>query len=217
VAALYARERTGEGQEVLTCLANQSILTQSGELTWYEGRPENPKGGLDLLGTSATNRFYECNDGWVMVAGTRAEHFPAICIALGHPEWAGRHIAERAVCEPLESALSAQFAEALAAMSKDEAADRLLAKGVPAAPVTATADLFDNGWMHQNNYFEDFDHPQFGNIRGPKHLGAFARTPGGYQRRSPLVGEHSVEVLRDCGFNEERISELLAAGVVHQA
>ena len=76
VAALYARERTGEGQEILTCLANQSILTQSGELTWYEGRPENPKGGLDLLGTGATNRFYECNDGWVMVAGTQAGALP---------------------------------------------------------------------------------------------------------------------------------------------
>lgn len=37
--ALHARERTGRGQEVLTCLANQTILFQSGELTWYEGRP----------------------------------------------------------------------------------------------------------------------------------------------------------------------------------
>ncbi len=216
VAALYARERTGEGQEILTCLANQSILTQSGELTWYEGRPENPKGGLDLLGTSATNRFYECNDGWVMVAGTKPEHFPAICIALGHPEWAGRYIAEKAIEEPIEGALATQFAEAFAAISKDEAVDRLLAKGVPSAPATVTVDVFDSAWMHENDYFEDFDHPQFGTIRGPKHLGNFSRTPSGYPRRSPLIGEHSIEVLRDCGFSEERISELVAAGVVRQ-
>jgi len=216
VAALYARERTGEGQEVLTCLANQSILTQSGELTWYEGRPPNPSGGLDLLGTSATNRFYECSDGWVMVAGTKPEHFPAICIALGHPEWAGRYIAEKAIGEAIDGPLAAQFAEAFASFSKDEATDRLLTKGVPAAPVTATADLFESAWMQQNGYFEDFDHPQFGNIRGPRLLGEFSRTPGGYPRRSPLIGEHSVEVLRDCGFAEERISELLAAGIVRQ-
>lgn len=216
VAALYARERTGEGQEVLTCLANQSILTQSGELTWYEGRPDNPKGGLDLLGTSATNRFYECSDGWVMVAGTRPEHFPAICIALGHPEWAGRYIAEKAMFEPVEGPLATQFAEAFTALSKDEAVDRLLTGGVPAAPVTATVDLFENQWMHQNGYFEDFEHPQFGDIRGPRHLGEFARTPGGYPWRSPLIGEHSVEVLLECGFSRERVDELLAAGVVRQ-
>jgi crotonobetainyl-CoA:carnitine CoA-transferase CaiB-like acyl-CoA transferase len=216
VAALYARERTGEGQEVLTCLANQSILFQSGELTWYEGRPANPKGALDCLGTSATNRFYQCSDGWVMVAGTKPEHFPALCIALGHPEWAGRLIAEKSVLEPVEGTLAAQLAEAFAGISKGEAVDRLLAKGVPAAPVTETVEIFDNPWLHQNGYFEDFDHPQFGPMMGPKHLGRFSRTPGGYPRRSPLIGEHSVEVLGDYGFDEARIAELLAAGIVRQ-
>ena len=70
--------------------------------------------------------------------------------------------------------------------------------------------------MHENDYFEDFDHPQLGTIRGPKHLGNFSRTPSGYARRSPLIGEHSVEVLRDCGFSEDRITELVATGVVRQ-
>jgi len=216
VAALYARERTGVGQEVLTCLANQSIMFQSGELTSYEGRPANAKGALDCLGTSALNRFYQCSDGWVMMAGTKPEHFPAACIALGHPEWAGRVIAEKAMFEPVEGPLAAQFAEAFAALTKDEAVDRLLAKGVPAAPVTMTQDIFDSTWMHQNDYFVDFDHPQFGEIRGPKHLGTFSRTPGGYPYRSPLLGEHSVEVLQECGFAEERIASLLEAGVVRQ-
>ncbi len=216
VAALYARERTGEGQEVLTCLANQSILFQSGELTLFEGRPANPKGALDCLGTSATNRFYQCSDGWVMLAATQPEHFPAACIALGHPEWAGRVIAEKAILEPVEGTLSAQFAEAFAAISKDEAVDRLLAKGVPAAPVTETLDIFDNPWLHENGYFEDFDHPQFGAMMGPKHLGRFGRSGGGYPRRSPLIGEHSVEILVDYGFDEERIADLVAAGVVRQ-
>ena len=217
VAALHARERTGEGQEVLTCLANQSILTQSGELTTYEGRPPNPKGGLDLLGTSAVNRFYQCSDGWVMVAGTKPEHFPAICIALGHPEWAGRIIAEKAHTEPVEGQLASQFAEALATMTAAEAVDRLLLKDVPAAIATETANVFDDPWMDANGYFEDFEHPQFGSIRGPKLLGSFSRTPGGYPTRSPLVGEHSVEVLAEYGFSEERIAELLASGVVRQA
>jgi crotonobetainyl-CoA:carnitine CoA-transferase CaiB-like acyl-CoA transferase len=216
VAALHARERTGQGQEVLTCLANQSIMFQSGELTWYEGRPANPLGALDCIGTSATNRFYECSDGWVMMTGTKPEHFPAACIALGHPEWAGRLIAEKAIHEPVEGTLSAQFAEALAAMSKDEAVDRLLTKGVPAAPATMTQDIFDNEWLHQNDYFEDFDHPQFGSISGPKNLGLFSRTPGGYPYRSPLIGEHSIEVLQECGFSEERIAGLIESGVVRQ-
>ena len=217
VAALNARERTGEGQEVLTCLANQSILTQSGELTWYEGRPANPKGGLDLLGTSAVNRFYQCSDGWILVAASKPEHFPAACIAVGHPEWAGRIIAEKAKFEPVEGQLAAQFAEAFAGLTTAEAIDRLLTRGVPAAVATQTVDIFDSPYMHQNGYFEDFEHPQFGHIRGPRYLGEFSRTPGGYARRSPLVGEHSAEILAECGFSEDRIARLIAEGVVRQA
>ncbi|MEO8541388.1 MAG: CoA transferase [bacterium] len=216
VAALYARERTGVGQEVVTCLANQSILFQSGELTWYEGRPENPKGALDCLGTSAMNRFYECTDGWVMVAGSKPEHFPSICVALGHPEWAGRYIAEKAMLEPVEGTLATQLADGFAAIPRDEAVDRLLTRGVPAAPATPSVDVFDNPWLHENGYFQAFDHPQFGAMIGPEHLGRFSRTPGGYPRRSPQVGEHSMAVLADYGFPEDRIATLLADGVIVQ-
>jgi crotonobetainyl-CoA:carnitine CoA-transferase CaiB-like acyl-CoA transferase len=42
VAALHARERTGQGQEVLTCLANQSVICQSGELTVRRASADPP-------------------------------------------------------------------------------------------------------------------------------------------------------------------------------
>ncbi len=217
VAALHAREITGEGQEVLTCLANQSILTLSGELTWYEGRPANPKGRLDLLGTGALNRFYQCTDGWILVAGTAPEHFPSICIALGHPEWAGGTIAEKALNEPVDSPLASRIAEGLSGLTRDEALDRLLTRGVPAAPALDAVEVFEDPWMHASEYFEDFDHPQLGAIRAPRYLGRFLRTGNGYPRRSPLIGEHSREVLADCGIDSSRTDHLVAAGVVRQA
>ena len=65
VAALNARNRTGEGQEVLTSLMAQSLLFQLGEMVSYAGRPENVLGGEDCLGVSAVHRFYNCADGWI--------------------------------------------------------------------------------------------------------------------------------------------------------
>lgn len=216
VAALAAREVTGEGQEVTTCLANQSILTLSGEVTWYEGRPANPKGGLDLLGLSALNRYYRCADGWLLIAAAKPEQFHGVCAALGHPEWAGGWLAEQALREPVASPLAERIAGALAGMPRAEALDRLLTRGVPAAPALSAEELFEDPWLHASGYFEDFDHPELGPIRGPRLLGWFPEMPNGYPRRSPLVGEHSAEVLRECGFAEERIAALLAAGVVRQ-
>ena len=71
--------------------------------------------------------------------------------------------------------------------------------------------------MHASEYFEDFDHPQLGTIRAPRYLGRFLRTGNGYPRRSPLIGEHSREVLAECGITAERIEQLVAGGVVRQA
>jgi crotonobetainyl-CoA:carnitine CoA-transferase CaiB-like acyl-CoA transferase len=65
VAALNARDRTGEGQEVVSSLLAQSLLFQLDRMVDYPGRPFNPKGGRDCLGISALTRYYACADGWL--------------------------------------------------------------------------------------------------------------------------------------------------------
>ena len=217
VAALHARERTGLGQDVVTCLANQSILCQSGELTWYEGRPANPPGARDRLGSSAVQRFYECSDGWIAVACTTADQFPQLCVALGHPEWAGRIIAERALAEPAEGTLATQIGEVLRGMAREEALDRLLARSVPAAPALRPIEWFSDPFAAENHCFDTYDHPQFGPVSGPHAFARFTEAGGEFTRRAPVLGEHSAEVLRDFGFAAARVDDLIARGIVLQA
>lgn len=216
VAALHARERTGLGQDVVTCLANQSILCQSGELTWYEGRPANPPGARDRLGSSAVQRFYECSDGWIAVACTTPDQFPQLCVALGHPEWAGRIIAERAVAEPAEGTLATQIGEVLRGMAREEALDRLLARSVPAAPALRPIEWFSDPFAAENHCFDTYDHPQFGPVSGPHAFARFTEAGGEFTRRAPVLGEHSAEVLRDFGFASARVDDLIARGIVLQ-
>ncbi len=217
IGALLARERTGEGQEVLTSLANQSVICQSGELTSYEGRPANPPGGRDCLGTGAFQRFYPCEDGWIAISCSKPEQFHYLCVALGHTEWAGRYVAERALQESVGSPLAALIAASLVGLERDEALDRLGTHGVPAAPVTRVEELFEQPWLAANRFLEDYDHPQFGRITGVRSYADFDRTPGGFTRRSPLLGEHSVEVLEELGIDSARVEELLASGVLGQS
>ncbi|MEP6870685.1 MAG: CoA transferase [Anaerolineaceae bacterium] len=217
VAALHARERTGRGQDVVTCLANQSILCQSGELTWYEGRPANAPGARDRLGSAAIQRFYECSDGWLAISCTTAEQFPQLCIALGHPEWAGRIIAERASREPVEGPLASQIADVLRGMSREEALDRLAARSVPAAHALRPVEWFSDAFAAENHCFDTYDHPQFGSVSGPHAFARFTSAGGEFVRRSPVLGEHSAEVLRDFGFAAERVDDLIARGIVLQA
>jgi len=192
------------------------VMTLSGELTWVEGRPANPAGGLDLLGTGALNRHYRCADGWVLLAAGSTRDFGAVSAALGHPEWAARMTAEQALREPVEGAFALEVAAAFEGLTVQEAIDRLATRGVPVAPALAAAAIFDDPWLASTGFFEDFEHPQYGAIRGPRLLGEFQGTPAGYARRSPLLGEHSVEVLERYGFTGGRIAELLASGAVVQ-
>jgi formyl-CoA transferase len=53
------------------------------------------------------------------------------------------------------------------------------------------------------------DHPTFGSVRALGSPIKMSATPPDARRRAPLLGEHSEEVLREAGFNEEQIRELL--------
>jgi crotonobetainyl-CoA:carnitine CoA-transferase CaiB-like acyl-CoA transferase len=217
LAALNARERTGEGQDIQTCLANQSILCQSGELTWYEGRPANPPGARDCLGVNALQRLYQCADGWIAIACSKPEHFAQVSLALGHSEWAARMTAEMAFAEPVEGTLAGLIAEALAAIPRDQALDRLLVRGVPSAPALNKDEFMSSPWVAENDYFGEEDHPEAGHVRGQRTLSEWSRSASGYPFRAPVLGEHTVEVLREWGFGEARIQDLLASRVAVQA
>jgi crotonobetainyl-CoA:carnitine CoA-transferase CaiB-like acyl-CoA transferase len=216
--ALNARERTGRGQEVLTSLANQSVIFQSGEITWYEGRPPALEGGIDYVGPLALRRLYQCADGWIAVSCREPAQFHALCIALGHPEWAGRNIAERAMEEPGDGQLATAIAEALATIPRDDAVERLLAKGVPAAPAIRVDELFRDPHAQANRLTTTIDYEPLGvgPIGAVRALSDWEGWEGGYPRSAPQCGEHTAEVLAEFGNEPERIAELLAAGVVRQ-
>ena len=215
--ALHARERTGRGQEVLTCLANQTILFQSGELTWYEGRPPAPLGGRDFPGPTALHRYYACADGWIGLACLRPEQFHATMLAIGRPDLAPRYIAERAMEEPANSPLAEAIAAALAAIPWAEALDRLAVRGVPAARVLRGDEMFDDPWLNEQRFFQDIDDPTWGHIRTVRSYATWSRSTGGFPCRAPLIGEHTLEILREFGIDASRVAALLADGVIAQA
>ncbi|MFN0095321.1 MAG: CaiB/BaiF CoA transferase family protein, partial [Dehalococcoidia bacterium] len=213
-AAIHAREKTGRGQEVTTCLANQSVLFQWGEVTWYEGRTPSPVGGRDFIGESAVRRFYRCADGWLCLACTTPQHFHQTCIALGRPDLAARTIAEKARSEPNDGALATALAEIFAGMTRDEAVDRLRSRDVPAAPSLTPAEVFADPWLRENAHLQESEYPLFGPITTVRGYGRFSRTPGGFAYPAPMPGEHSLDILAEFGIDAVRVARLVELGVV---
>jgi crotonobetainyl-CoA:carnitine CoA-transferase CaiB-like acyl-CoA transferase len=86
-----------------------------------------------------------------------------------------------------------------------------------AGPVFGYADLVNDPQIAQNGTFVEYEHPTEGRVKTPGFAIDFSRTPSTVARGAPLAGQHSREVLRELGLDDQRIDDLIAARVIAQA
>jgi benzylsuccinate CoA-transferase BbsE subunit len=85
---------------------------------------------------------------------------------------------------------------------------------IPLAPVSTPADLLDNPQLAARGHFVPFVHPLVATAaRMPGAPYVLSRTPWRTQRRAPLLGEHTAEVLAEIGITKEDVARLCAAGI----
>jgi crotonobetainyl-CoA:carnitine CoA-transferase CaiB-like acyl-CoA transferase len=214
IAALNAREITGEGQNVETSLAAATTLYQFGELVSYAGRPPNGAGSRDCVGFTALDRYFRCRDGWLTLACTAPAHFEALTRALDRTDWLGCWDGAAALAEPRDGALAKAVATALAQHSRDDAVALLTAAGVPTLPVMRGDEVQRTEFFWENGYFELHAHPYYGELVASRGFAEFNGSPARFDRLHPELGEHGVEVLTDYGIPRERIVELARARVI---
>ena len=210
IAALNARERTGEGQVLETSLTNQSAMFQAGELTTWPGAPPAPKGSRDCLGVAALDRFYRCADNWILVACADAGQAKALSGALGHEGWAGEF---DLLAEPRDGALAKAIEAALAPMTVADALAALHKAGVRAVEAKEGEAVLADAYLQANNFWDQRRQTPWGEVVNRPYA-AFSRSIAGYTRPEPGLGEHSFEILADWGIDPDRIAALGDEGVV---
>ncbi len=207
LSALYARERTGQGQRVQTSLAGASVMLQLGELVTYPGRPPSPIGGRDFPGSWAGYRLYPCSDGWVGIAATTPNQMLGLLRALDLVDAANGAAGEELLAAPGDGALASAIAQMLASVPLASALDRLSVEGVPAARVLARAETLDDPWLEANGFFHTVDDPVLGLC---KMVGSYAKwsRSGTAEARAdpsaPAVGQHTADVLAEAGLTGSR-------------
>jgi crotonobetainyl-CoA:carnitine CoA-transferase CaiB-like acyl-CoA transferase len=215
-AALYARERTGEGDLVSSSLLRQGAYTIGFDvniaLMW--GLPVRV-GERTTMGNVCINN-YEAGDGrrfWIVgLEGHR--HWPPLARVVGHPEWVTdeRYATARSRVGHAPE-LIAELDAIFATRTLDEWA------GIFAAE----PDFF---WAPVQTVEELVADPQFagggGLVEVPDESGSmtmlatpadFADHPARPRWRAPRLGEHTAEVLGQIGLDPARIAELVNAGV----
>ena len=209
IQALYHRKRTGEGQSVDTSILNACMLTASTASVFEDGSAF-PRPHLDRmqLGMGPQYRLYETSDGWLCVAALTDDHWRSLLGAFGRYDLLPKQ--EKEITEELE----AEFQKRTAA----DAFATLDGVGVPCeiSDQHFGEQVFDNPEMISRGLVVTQQHPQLGKYETVGTMIDFSETPGTIWGPPPLVGQHSREILREFGFEDAQIDDLIADKAVFE-
>jgi crotonobetainyl-CoA:carnitine CoA-transferase CaiB-like acyl-CoA transferase len=216
ILALYMRKRTGQVQNVYGNLLSAGIVLSSAWFTKYAGRPVRQLADKDQMGLGPFHRLYRLADGWIyIVAETEAEQRAACTVAgVAWPDAAA--LSPQAGHHPNDTSFARALAAAFAGQTVAAALAQLKAAGVPATETPeAHAEIFlEDAHAVASDMVAVRQHPTLGRLRVQWRSVKFSDTAPTIGRVTPLLGEHSIDVLSEAGYGPAEIEALIASGVV---
>jgi alpha-methylacyl-CoA racemase len=209
VCALLEAQRSGSGQVVDAAMVDGTATLMS--MFWAFksiGLFDENRRGTNLLDTGAPfYDVYRCADGEYVSIGSIEPRFYAELLRLtgidGDPEFA------RQMDKSSWPHLKLRLAELFATKSRDEWCSLMEGSDVCFAPVLTMTDAAQHPHNVERNTFVEI-----AGVQQPAPAPRFSRTPGEIVSPPAHAGQHTVDILRDWGFDSHKIEALIAAGAV---
>jgi crotonobetainyl-CoA:carnitine CoA-transferase CaiB-like acyl-CoA transferase len=213
--ALLGRHRTGRGQRLDLSLFDVGMHMMSHWITNHGLTGENPV----RMGTSNSLIFplrtFETKTRPIFIAGTNDAFWRLLCSALGRHDWLDddrfasneRRIAHRAILEPI---IEAHFA----AHTAEELLDRLIPAGMACAAAYRVSDVMESDHARARGSVLEITYPGIGAVKSAANPIKLSDAPVGTRRKSPMVGEHTAEIMREVGYSDAEIASLRDAKAV---
>ena len=213
LAALTGARATGQGRDIDVSLFDVALHNTGYLAAWYLNAGFNqPRLARSAHPSLTPCQLYRTADGWIFLMCNKEKFWPALCGAIGRPDWAGdprfRRFPDRLENRDL---ITGMLDEALQAGTTADWLARF-AGVVPAAPVNDVAAALDNPYVAETGRLQTVKHK----ADGPYRLVAppVRTAEPAPARPAPDLGADTESVLEGLGYDAARIAALRAAGVV---
>jgi len=215
-AALFHRERTGEGQSVeVPMFESVAHFVLGDHLAGLSYRPPNGGSGYERL---RHRRPYRTSDGYLCVLVYNGRQWARFFDAIGRSEMMddprfadhasrANHIQE--IYDLLEEILKTRSTADWTALL--EKAD------IPVAPMNSIDDLLTDPHLKSSEFFVQEQHPTEGDMYAMRTPTDWSESTPEKPTPAPRLGEHSVQVLGELGYSQDEIAEMERSGVIKQA
>ncbi|AXK36911.1 CoA transferase [Streptomyces armeniacus] len=213
LAALFHRQRTGEGQLVQVNMLDAIIAAQMQEISVRtvggvaQERSERIHAHSYIR---APYGIFPTSDGHVALSFAE----PAVLAELlDEPRLA--HLEAERDGFTRRDEISALVEEGLRRRTTAHWLDKLGVAGVWCGPVYDYDDLLADPQVRHNESFVSYDHPTEGPVTTPGFSFRLSGSPQTVDRPAPVNGQHTREVLRDAGYDDDAVARLEEKGVIH--
>ncbi len=212
-AALLHRERTGEGQMVEVPMLETLAAFNSIEM--FGGQAFVPPIGPSGYKRMKARRPVRTKDGWLTMLPYSGENWCAFFEAVGHPEC----IAEFSVRDPVARARNIdliydRMRDIAPSRTTAEWEELLLSIDVPHTSFARLTEVAEQPHLKAVGMFPVMEHPTEGKLLQARPPARFSASPAGVHRMAPLLGEHTREILREAGYDDDAIGALVETKAV---
>ncbi len=212
-AALFARQRTGEGQHVRLAMLDAMIaylwpeampsLTYVGE----ETDPSDGEMGPDLV--------FATQDRYVTAGALSDDEWAGMCRALRREDLISDPRFKTARDRTINAVARREIMSAeLEKWTAAEILPRLLENDVPSAPVLRRIEILDDPQVRENGTLVEIDSKDLGRVRMPRPAARFDRTPATIREMAHALGADSAAILSELGYDADQIAQFARAGVM---
>jgi crotonobetainyl-CoA:carnitine CoA-transferase CaiB-like acyl-CoA transferase len=190
-AALYEREKSGEGQYVGVSLLRSALAMQSARLVWADSEPRDV-GGRDMRSGGITG-IHPTREGWLYISANTPHFWQALCRKTGLDQL----LVERYDSVRKRAQHAGEIVPKLhAALARRSALEweALFGEEVPCAAAREVEDMFDFPQVQSEGMIARFEHPVAGGYRGFAGAWRFGRTPGPAPFAAPALDEHGEQL-----------------------